>query len=143
MVCCWALCALFQCSSLLLLPATSLCCRPACLVRCAACRSSGFSSCEGDKWCIGGLAVLRLSFGLFFFFFLMLLLTLGNQEEDSCADRIHVGWWPPKILAWLLLLFLPFLIPPGKLPLLPLFASPGPRCHSAWLSLGQKPQSAP
>lgn len=96
-------------------------------VRFAACRSSGFSSCEGNQWCIGSLAVLRLSFGLFAFFFLMLLLTLGNQEEDSCADRIHVGWWPPKILAWLLLLFLPFLIPPGKSPILSL---PLPVRHS-------------
>ncbi|GJP50092.1 hypothetical protein CLOM_g9233 [Closterium sp. NIES-68] len=71
-----------------------------------------FQSCAPDNpACVGALAVLRMSFGLCLFFALMLLTTAGAKHEGGCRDLWHSGWWPPKLLLWLLLLFVPFVLP--------------------------------
>lgn len=71
---------------------------------------AGYSACT-TTGCVASLTVLRISFGLSCFFFIMLVTTAGAKEEGSCRDWWHSGWWPFKILGYLLLLFLPFLLP--------------------------------
>ncbi|TKA45775.1 hypothetical protein B0A54_03460 [Friedmanniomyces endolithicus] len=66
--------------------------------------------CAG-KSCFGFAAVHRVNFALGVFHFLLVILLLGvNNSRDKRAP-IQNGFWGPKIVAWLGLIVLSFLIP--------------------------------
>jgi len=66
--------------------------------------------CAG-KSCFGFAAVHRINFALGVFHFLLVILLLGvNNSRDKRAP-IQNGFWGPKIVAWLGLIVLSFLIP--------------------------------
>ncbi|KAL9261697.1 putative serine incorporator [Drosera capensis] len=74
---------------------------------------SGFEGCKGGGECLGAEGVLRVSFGCFIFFFIMFLATVGTSKLDDPRDSLHSGWWIGKLLLCVILMILPFLIPPA------------------------------
>ncbi|MCO5590850.1 hypothetical protein L7F22_044825 [Adiantum nelumboides] len=69
--------------------------------------------CEGGHDCLGSEGVLRISLGCFIFFMIMYLTTVGTQKTSDPRDPWHSGWWPMKVLLWILLMVTPFFIPPA------------------------------
>lgn len=69
-------------------------------------------SCNG-KDCYGFVAVHRMNFALGAFHFLMAFMLLGVQSSKDGRAKIQNGFWGPKIIAWLALVVLTFLIPDG------------------------------
>lgn len=66
---------------------------------------------EGE--CYGWVAVHRINFALGIFHILMALLLLGVDSSKNPRASLQNGFWGPKIIAWLALIVLSFLIPDG------------------------------
>jgi serine incorporator 1/3 len=67
-------------------------------------------NCAG-KECFGFAAVHRVNFALGVFHFILAIMLLGvNSSRDKRAP-IQNGFWGPKIIAWLALIVVSFLIP--------------------------------
>uniref|UniRef100_A0A1D1Z171 Serine incorporator 3 n=2 Tax=Anthurium amnicola TaxID=1678845 RepID=A0A1D1Z171_9ARAE len=67
--------------------------------------------CDGARECLGAEGVLRISLGCFIFFFLMFLSTAGTKKLADVRNSWHSGWWAGKLLLWLGLMAIPFLVP--------------------------------
>ncbi|CAI9100294.1 OLC1v1037263C3 [Oldenlandia corymbosa var. corymbosa] len=68
--------------------------------------------CKGGKECLGAEGVLRVSLGCFLFYFIMFLSTAGTSKLHERRELWHSGWWSAKIIMMLVLILLPFLLPP-------------------------------
>jgi hypothetical protein len=66
---------------------------------------------EGD--CYGWVAVHRINFALGMFHLLLAVLLFGVNSSKNPRAAIQNGFWGPKIIGWLLLIVLSFLIPDG------------------------------
>ena len=64
---------------------------------------------EGD--CYGWVAVHRINFALGIFHLIMSVLLLGVNSSKNPRAGIQNGFWGPKIIAWLALVVVSFLIP--------------------------------
>ncbi|GAA5972543.1 hypothetical protein JCM21900_000658 [Sporobolomyces salmonicolor] len=69
-------------------------------------------SCDEGR-CYGVLAVHRICFALALFHMVLSALLVGVKDTRTKRAAIQNGWWGPKVLAWLLLIYLSFLIPNG------------------------------
>jgi len=69
-------------------------------------------SCNG-KDCYGFVAVHRMNFALGAFHLLLAVLLLGVQSSKDGRATIQNGFWGPKIIGWLGLIVITFLIPDG------------------------------
>ncbi|KAI9816173.1 MAG: hypothetical protein M1827_001774 [Pycnora praestabilis] len=67
-------------------------------------------SCDG-KECTGFVAVHRINFALGAFHAILAVLLLGVRSSKDGRAAIQNGFWGPKIVAWLGLVVLTFLIP--------------------------------
>ena len=63
------------------------------------------------KECYGFIAVQRINFGLGLFHFLLSLMLLGVRTSKDPRAALQNGFWGPKIIVWLVLVVLTFLIP--------------------------------
>lgn len=66
---------------------------------------------EGE--CHGWVAVHRINFALGIFHIIMAFLLLGVNSSKNPRAGIQNGFWGPKIVAWLALIVVSFLIPDG------------------------------
>jgi len=64
-----------------------------------------------DGECYGWVAVHRINFALGVFHLIMAALLLGVNSSKNPRASIQNGFWGPKIIAWLALIVLSFLIP--------------------------------
>ncbi|TVY80410.1 Membrane protein TMS1 [Lachnellula suecica] len=64
-----------------------------------------------DGECYGWVAVHRISFALGIFHIIMAFILLGVNSSKNPRAKIQNGFWGPKIIAWLALIVLSFLIP--------------------------------
>jgi hypothetical protein len=69
-------------------------------------------SCNG-KDCYGFVAVHRMNFALGSLHLLLAVLLLGVQSSKDKRAPIQNGFWGPKLVGWLLLIVVTFLIPDG------------------------------
>lgn len=69
-------------------------------------------SCNGNA-CYGFVAVHRINFALGFFHATLALLLLGVQNTKDNRSALQNGFWGPKIIAWIGLMVITFLIPDG------------------------------
>ncbi|KAK4990974.1 Membrane protein tms1 [Elasticomyces elasticus] len=69
-------------------------------------------SCNG-KECYGFVAVHRVNFALGAFHFILAILLLGVKSSRDGRAPIQNGFWGPKIIAWLGLIVVTWLIPDG------------------------------
>jgi serine incorporator 1/3 len=69
-------------------------------------------SCAG-KDCFGFVAIHRMNFALGAFHFILAIMLLGVQSSKDGRAAIQNGFWGPKIIAWLSLIVVTFLIPDG------------------------------
>lgn len=69
-------------------------------------------SCPAGE-CYGWVAVHRINFALGMFHAMLGLLLLGVKSSKDPRAGIQNGFWGPKIIAWLGLIVLSFLIPDG------------------------------
>lgn len=69
-------------------------------------------SCDG-KQCHGFVAVHRINFALGAFHAILAVLLLGVKSSKDGRAAIQNGFWGPKIIGWLGLIVLTFLIPEG------------------------------
>ncbi|XP_024528791.1 probable serine incorporator [Selaginella moellendorffii] len=69
--------------------------------------------CLGGHNCLGSEGVLRISFGCFVFFLAMFVTTVGTTRLYGARDVWHNRWWPAKGVMWVILMVLPFLVPPS------------------------------
>ncbi|GAA6008316.1 hypothetical protein JCM10207_000083 [Rhodosporidiobolus poonsookiae] len=67
----------------------------------------------GDGECYGVLAVHRICFALALFHLILSLLLIGVKDTRTKRASIQNGWWGPKVLVWLVLVYVSFLIPNG------------------------------
>jgi hypothetical protein len=67
-------------------------------------------TCNG-KDCYGFVAIHRLNFALGSFHFLLAILLLGVQSSKDGRAAIQNGFWGPKIVGWLAMIVISFLIP--------------------------------
>ncbi|XP_034699233.1 serine incorporator 3 isoform X3 [Vitis riparia] len=67
--------------------------------------------CKGVRDCLGAEGVLRVSLGCFTFYFIMFLSTAGTSKLHKPRELWHSGWWSAKIILWVALMMLPFLVP--------------------------------
>ncbi|KDP32305.1 hypothetical protein JCGZ_13230 [Jatropha curcas] len=67
--------------------------------------------CAGKSDCLGAEGVLRVSLGCFIFFIIMFVSTVGTSKFYDPRDAWHSGWWSAKIVMWIALTVLTFLIP--------------------------------
>lgn len=63
--------------------------------------------------CYGWVAVHRINFALGIFHIIMGFMLLGVNSSKNPRAAIQNGFWGPKIIAWLALIVLSFLIPDG------------------------------
>ncbi|KAH9800512.1 hypothetical protein KPL71_000693 [Citrus sinensis] len=87
-------------------------------------------NCQGGHHCLGAQGVLRVSLGCFrlssdlsyyilrhaltlnqVFYIIMFLLTAGTSKLHGTRDLWHSGWWSAKIVLWIALTIIPFLLP--------------------------------
>lgn len=68
--------------------------------------------CKGGRDCLGAEGVLRVSMGCSMFYLVMFLSTAGTEKLHERRELWHSGWWSAKIIMLLLLILLPFLVPP-------------------------------
>ncbi|GAY66657.1 hypothetical protein CUMW_250530 [Citrus unshiu] len=78
-------------------------------------------NCQGGHHCLGAQGVLRVSLGCFIavpyeleyvvFYIIMFLLTAGTSKLHGTRDLWHSGWWSAKIVLWIALTIIPFLLP--------------------------------
>jgi len=64
-----------------------------------------------DGPCHGWVAVHRINFALGFFHLVMAAVLLGVNSSKNPRAAIQNGFWGPKIIAWVALIVLSFLIP--------------------------------
>ncbi|TVY23954.1 Membrane protein [Lachnellula hyalina] len=64
---------------------------------------------DGD--CYGWVAIHRINFALGVFHMIMAVLLLGVNSSKNPRAAIQNGFWGPKIIAWLALIVVSFLIP--------------------------------
>ncbi|TVY48233.1 Membrane protein [Lachnellula occidentalis] len=64
---------------------------------------------DGD--CYGWVAIHRINFALGIFHIIMAVLLLGVNSSKNPRAAIQNGFWGPKIIAWLALIVVSFLIP--------------------------------
>jgi len=64
-----------------------------------------------DGPCHGWVAVHRINFALGFFHIVMAAILVGVNSSKNPRANIQNGFWGPKIIAWLALIVLSFLIP--------------------------------
>lgn len=69
-------------------------------------------NCLGEQ-CYGFAAVHRMNFALGVFHFVLAVVLIGVNDSKHPRAAIQNGYWGPKIIAWLLLIVLTFLIPEG------------------------------
>ncbi|KAK9211452.1 hypothetical protein WN943_000828 [Citrus x changshan-huyou] len=62
-------------------------------------------NCQGGHHCLGAQGVLRV------FYIIMFLLTAGTSKLHGTRDLWHSGWWSAKIVLWIALTIIPFLLP--------------------------------
>ncbi|XP_020974413.1 probable serine incorporator isoform X2 [Arachis ipaensis] len=67
--------------------------------------------CNGGKDCLGAEGVLRVSLGCFIFYIIMFLSTAGTSKLNVTRDTWHSGWWSVKIVLWIAMTVIPFLLP--------------------------------
>ncbi|KAF2101820.1 TMS membrane protein/tumor differentially expressed protein [Rhizodiscina lignyota] len=67
----------------------------------------------GGKECTGFVAVHRMNFALGAFHAMLALLLFGVRSSKDGRAPIQNGFWGPKIIAWLGLIVITFLIPDG------------------------------
>lgn len=67
-------------------------------------------SCFGEQ-CYGFVAVHRINFALGVFHAILAVLLLGVRNSKNGRAGIQNGYWGPKIIAWLALVVVTFLIP--------------------------------
>ncbi|KAK9269043.1 hypothetical protein L1049_000811 [Liquidambar formosana] len=67
--------------------------------------------CQGGQDCLGAEGVLRVSLGCFTFYLIMFLSTAGTSKLHEPRELWHSGWWSAKILLWVALTLIPFLLP--------------------------------
>ena len=67
-------------------------------------------SCQG-KQCYGFVAVQRVNFALGLFHFVLAILLLGVKSTRNGRAAVQKGYWRPKIILWLVIIVLTFLIP--------------------------------
>ncbi|KAI6013358.1 serine incorporator/TMS membrane protein [Pisolithus microcarpus] len=63
--------------------------------------------------CYGVLAVHRICFALTLFHAILSFSLIGVNDSKDKRAAIQNGWWGPKVLLWLLLVVVTFLIPNG------------------------------
>ncbi|GAA5869221.1 hypothetical protein JCM3774_003983 [Rhodotorula dairenensis] len=64
-----------------------------------------------DNTCYGVLAVHRVCFALAMFHAALAILLIGVKDTRTNRAAIQNGWWGPKVVAWLVLVYLSFLVP--------------------------------
>ncbi|PWW76395.1 TMS membrane protein/tumor differentially expressed protein [Tuber magnatum] len=69
-------------------------------------------TCLGEQ-CYGFVAVHRIQFALGVFHAVLAAILVGVKSSKGGRAAIQNGYWGPKIIAWLLLIVLTFLIPEG------------------------------
>lgn len=69
--------------------------------------------CAQDGKCYGVLAVHRICFALSLFHLILSSLLVGVKTTKEKRAAIQNGWWGPKVLLWLVLVVISFLIPNG------------------------------
>lgn len=69
-------------------------------------------TCAGHD-CYGFVAVHRMNFALGAFHFILAILLLGVRSSRDGRAPIQNGFWGPKIIAWIALIIISFLIPDG------------------------------
>ncbi|KAF8476979.1 membrane protein TMS1 [Kalaharituber pfeilii] len=69
-------------------------------------------NCFGAQ-CYGFVAVHRINFALGIFHLILALVLIGVNDSRHPRAAIQNGYWGPKIIAWLGLIVLTFLIPEG------------------------------
>uniref|UniRef100_A0A3N7GA61 TMS membrane family protein n=1 Tax=Populus trichocarpa TaxID=3694 RepID=A0A3N7GA61_POPTR len=67
--------------------------------------------CAGKSDCSGAEGVLRVSLGCFIFYIIMFLSTVGTSKLHGRRDAWHSGWWTAKIVLWISLTIITFLVP--------------------------------
>ncbi|KAF2089345.1 TMS membrane protein/tumor differentially expressed protein [Saccharata proteae CBS 121410] len=67
----------------------------------------------GDSDCYGYVAVHRMNFALGTFHAILAIILLGVRSSKDGRAPIQNGFWGPKIIAWLGLIVLSWLIPEG------------------------------
>jgi len=67
-------------------------------------------TCAG-KECNGFAAVHRINFALGFFHFILALLLIGVNNTRDKRSALQNGFWGPKLVAWIGLIVITFLIP--------------------------------
>lgn len=68
--------------------------------------------CAGEK-CYGVLAVHRICFAFALFHLILSSLLIGVKDTRDKRAAIQNGWWGPKVLLWLILVGVSFVIPNG------------------------------
>lgn len=66
-----------------------------------------------DGPCYGWVAVQRINFALGIFHLILAAILLGVNSSKDPRANIQNGFWGPKIIAWLALIVVSFLIPEG------------------------------
>ncbi|GAA6006851.1 hypothetical protein JCM11491_003205 [Sporobolomyces phaffii] len=64
-----------------------------------------------DGKCYGVLAVHRICFALALFHMILSVLLIGVKDTRTKRAAIQNGWWGPKVVCWLVLVYVSFLIP--------------------------------
>ena len=67
----------------------------------------------GSSACYGYLAVQRINFALGLFHIALSLFLMGVTSTKNSRAGLQNGYWGPKIIAWLALVVISFLIPEG------------------------------
>ncbi|KAJ1911221.1 Membrane protein tms1 [Mycoemilia scoparia] len=68
--------------------------------------------CEQDT-CYGVLAVHRICFALSLWHLILMFVVWGVSDSRHPRAKIQNGWWLPKILGWVAMVVLSFVIPNG------------------------------
>jgi hypothetical protein len=63
--------------------------------------------------CYGTLAIHRICFALSLFHLILSLSLVNVRSTTNKRAAIQNGWWGPKVVVWLILVGLSFLIPDG------------------------------
>ncbi|KAI9689651.1 MAG: hypothetical protein M1820_010121 [Bogoriella megaspora] len=69
-------------------------------------------TCNGNQ-CYGFVAVHRINFALGVFHAIMAIILLGVKTSKDGRAPIQNGFWGPKLIAWIALIVVSFLIPDG------------------------------
>jgi hypothetical protein len=69
--------------------------------------------CGESGQCYGYFAVQRINFALAVFHFFLAFLLLGVRSTKDGRSALQNGFWGPKIIVWLALVVISFLIPEG------------------------------